>query len=846
MKLISFGKFKVISSDTIECGGGPDDSSFINILLNDAIILSSTDKLPTPLRDDEVYYAIPQYDETIVGVNRFKLSLHKNGDPIIFTGNGSEIGEIQTVINFTGWLSSRDVEHSRFKNVKIFRFQNYDTVQLYSSGRLPFPLMADQTYSIVSADEVSFRLSETTNGLPLSFTTAGSGIYFFRFSLVGFNPVELLGATYTPLVTPVRNYHVTDLRTRINNELIRRGKPTYTFTDPTLTATITKVTTTHINQLRAAAQQIAPYITLVVTDPVLVATVTKIKAVHLQEIDNYVTAREAQVKVTCTWNYAASTSVTLPACASVDPVCAWGVGGGGGGGYGGTGGAGGPGGSGGCGGRGGESGYSIGGCGGRGGAGRRGWFSLWPAGFQPPGVAGSGGGGGGGGAGSQPRQGYGGYGGGAGTAGGGGAGGGAGAAGTVGSGNIYSWPASPCVLPVGAQSLYVNIGGGGGSGSNGGHTYVCCISGAILLTAAGGTTGSTGSPPFYPGTPGINGANQTSVPPSPGAVGSGYNGVIGGDAGFAGFSTGTNPTCAWGGDGGTGGCDAGGGWGAGGGGGGGGAAYNYSYNQYGSWYTRCAWGGTGGGGKGGGGGGGAGGVLSADGGIVTGGGGGVALSGGYFGGNGSPGTTFQCNAWPPDKDATGYGGAGGLGTNPDGGHGGYGGCVSQLVGNTCIGLSGGGMGSPSPEYPSSGAGGDGGGGGGPRTGRSDGAGGAPATGGNCGWFGYGCSGGGGAGGAGGYGGYGGAGGGGGTGASAPPGGPGGWGGCGSWSYACRIGGNQSFYAYTNGLYGTYCTYYNYTIGGTGEGGEGGGGGSGGSAGGNGSSGYVRLTFSVWV
>jgi hypothetical protein len=91
MKIISFGKFKVISSDTIECGGGPDESSFINILLNDAIILKNIDKLPSPLREDEVYYAIPQYDENIVGVNRVKLSLHKNGDPIPFT-DGWELG----------------------------------------------------------------------------------------------------------------------------------------------------------------------------------------------------------------------------------------------------------------------------------------------------------------------------------------------------------------------------------------------------------------------------------------------------------------------------------------------------------------------------------------------------------------------------------------------------------------------------------------------------------------------------------------------------------------------------------------------------------------------------------
>ena len=109
-------------------------------------------------------------------------------------------------------------------------------------------------------------------------------------------------------------------------------------------------------ELRKEAQSIAPAITLTVTDPVITPNVTKIRAVHMQEIDNYVTAREAQVLVTCTCEYTSTCSVSLPGDIAALNFCVWGIGGGGGGGSGGWGGTGGCGGCGGAGGSGGNSG----------------------------------------------------------------------------------------------------------------------------------------------------------------------------------------------------------------------------------------------------------------------------------------------------------------------------------------------------------------------------------------------------------------------------------------------------------------------------------------------------------
>lgn len=833
MKIVSFGKFSVISSDTIECGGGRDDDSFINILQNDSIIFTSSD-IPE-LKTDQVYYALPVKDETIVGINRFKVSLTKSGSHISFSKKGE--GELKTVSGYVGWSSS--VDGSKFIGVKGIKYQDFDTIRIYSSGELPYPLVEDKTYSITNATESSFQVTNETCGEPISFKNKGQGVHFFKFSLVGVEGDGTLKATYTPLITPVRNYHITDLRTRINNELIRRGKPTFTFTDPTLTVGTTPVKTYHVQELRTAAQQIAPYITLNMTDNPLIACVTKIKAIHLQEIDNYVTAREAQVKVTCTWNYTSSSAVTIPACAANDPICVWGIGGGGGGGAGGTGGTGGTGGSGGCGGRGTYSGVSYGGCGGRGGIGREYWGTgIWPASFSGPGVAGGGGGGGGGGAGVPARQGYGGWGGGAGTAGAGGAGGGGGTAGAAGSGNIASYPASACIIPAGSLNLCVRVGSGGGSGSSGSNSFVCCTSGALLFNVAGGGGGSTGSTGGNGG-PGTNGANQTGFPAAPGVDPGGYNGACGGDAGFAGMNTGASPNCIWGGVGGAGGMDGGNGPLAGGGGGGGGGSYNWAYKG-----TRYSWGGAGGGGKAGGSGGGAGGVLSSDSGVVVGGAGGTG--GGYYGTNGSAGTIIQCSTNPPPKTLWTVDWGPGIGTNPSGGNGGSSGAVCYTANCACYYTGGGGGGCGAPWYPGAGTPGDGGDAGGARTARAGGSGGAGGAGGPCGWFGYGCGGTGGTGGTGGYGGYGGAGGAGGAGAPSVPGGYGGSGGCGSWARAYKAYRSCYIYAYCYGTYGAGCQSYASSVGAWGEGGEPGGPGDGGGPGNTGGSGYVRLNFSVWV
>jgi hypothetical protein len=104
--------------------------------------------------------------------------------------------------------------------------------------------------------------------------------------------------TITASVTKPRKPHVDELRTKINLELTRRGITNYTFTD-TITATVTKFRKLHIDQLRdavansikkgdcAADTYYCPQDTsgcADFTDPTVTASVTKRRKPHIDEL----------------------------------------------------------------------------------------------------------------------------------------------------------------------------------------------------------------------------------------------------------------------------------------------------------------------------------------------------------------------------------------------------------------------------------------------------------------------------------------------------------------------------------------------------------------------------------
>lgn len=97
--------------------------------------------------------------------------------------------------------------------------------------------------------------------------------------------------TITANTTNIRGVHLTQLRTAVNNELIRRSLAAVSFTD-TITSGSTSIKKAHIDELRAAIYQaaIAPACTTDTvtppswTDPTITANITNIRKVHIDEM----------------------------------------------------------------------------------------------------------------------------------------------------------------------------------------------------------------------------------------------------------------------------------------------------------------------------------------------------------------------------------------------------------------------------------------------------------------------------------------------------------------------------------------------------------------------------------
>jgi hypothetical protein len=588
MGVHSFGLGK-IENKKLVFGEKTEDGGLPTVTENSYLFFIG--ELPSFLSDKKVYLAknVTNYED----INKCDLFNEEIKIPL---EDDQATFNVYLANSFDAYITN---VHDNTLTLDVKYYKNYDTITLFSSGILPSPLEGNKVYSIVNVDETALQLAETTGGDVIELLDEGSGFHFVKAAFVPFRFVRkpekrnLLGATYTPLVTPIRASHLTTLRSRVNAELIRRGKPSYTFiNDPSPIVGATPVTAAQITELRVAAQSITPAYPAFCTDPVLIpapaANATLIKAVHFQELDNFLTTEEARVKYVCTCCFTANTTWAAPSNVSVDPICVWGIGGGGGGGKGGDGGLGGKGGDGGAGGTG-----SASGRGGWGGLGGSGGSYRDPSGGA--GLAVGGGGGGAGGGGMYGSVGYGGYGGCAGTAGTRGGGGTRGIAGNVGGGNLTCYPNNPCLITSStSQVLSITIGTGGVPATSGNSSYVAC--GACCLhvfcggtTVGGGGVGTQGSP----GSP----SGPSGTPPPPAQAASGGTGYVG----TAGWFYWSGSCLISGGGGGGNGC-----YGAGsgslivgGGGGGGGGAFN-RYNG-----LSTARGGGGGFGRGAGSGGGA-------------------------------------------------------------------------------------------------------------------------------------------------------------------------------------------------------------------------------------------------
>ena len=102
--------------------------------------------------------------------------------------------------------------------------------------------------------------------------------------------------TLTAGVTPLKAVHVTELRTRIDQQRARVGLSGFAWTDPTLTGGATAIKAVHILEMRAAIVDLYARFNLTAptfTDPSLTAG-TAIKRVHIQELRDALVVIEGQ------------------------------------------------------------------------------------------------------------------------------------------------------------------------------------------------------------------------------------------------------------------------------------------------------------------------------------------------------------------------------------------------------------------------------------------------------------------------------------------------------------------------------------------------------------------------
>jgi len=99
-----------------------------------------------------------------------------------------------------------------------------------------------------------------------------------------------------PNPTKIRAVHVAELRTNINQELVKRSIPLRTW-DGSITHDVTKVRKVHVDELRTAiedANSVTPIycrsntpFDINWTDPTIEYDVTKIRKVHIEELRQY-------------------------------------------------------------------------------------------------------------------------------------------------------------------------------------------------------------------------------------------------------------------------------------------------------------------------------------------------------------------------------------------------------------------------------------------------------------------------------------------------------------------------------------------------------------------------------
>ncbi len=117
-----------------------------------------------------------------------------------------------------------------------------------------------------------------------------SSITFTLASCTGPVSISWTDPTITANVTKIRKVHIDELRSWIDSRRTDAGLSAYSWTDSTITANSTKIRKVHFDEMRTAISQVytqcgqsAP----TWTDPTLTANSTKIRKVHIDELRSF-------------------------------------------------------------------------------------------------------------------------------------------------------------------------------------------------------------------------------------------------------------------------------------------------------------------------------------------------------------------------------------------------------------------------------------------------------------------------------------------------------------------------------------------------------------------------------
>lgn len=161
-EVIAGNSEKTFTPLAISLDVSPTHTSFFNVpthgFVNDNKVIFATDgTLPVGLTATTEYYVVNAI------TNSFQVSLTSGGTALALTSAGTGTHTVRLTTDDTFSVTNHGLA-------------NNTPVSLLSNKTIPAGLLPNKTYYVVYATLNTFKLSETTNGAPINFTSSGDGV----------------------------------------------------------------------------------------------------------------------------------------------------------------------------------------------------------------------------------------------------------------------------------------------------------------------------------------------------------------------------------------------------------------------------------------------------------------------------------------------------------------------------------------------------------------------------------------------------------------------------------------------------------------------------------------------